>query len=297
MEAKLLSVVIITYNMGHLISTALDSLRNQTVRDFEVIVVDNHSRDNTEEILGNYSDLNIHTYKISNNGILSLSRNLGIEKSSGDWVAFLDADDYWESRKVEKVLDAIETAGPEVVAITHPCKEWDTVRKKERIIGSGSIPEDLYRTIVSGDNIFTLSGTTIRKAAAQSIGGFSTDVTLRTVEDYDMWIRLSEVGKFLGIDECLAVIVLHDGNYSKHADIQMNALDYLKHKNLDSSSCFSEQEKRAAFKKLEWEKARILQKNGFFAESMKCIKRYIREYGLNIRIIVLLGLCALRIKH
>ena len=292
-----LSVVIITYNMGHLISTALDSLRGQSKRNFETIIVDNYSEDNTEEIIKQYPDLNIQLYKIHNNGILSVSRNFGMERSHTEWVSFLDADDYWEKQKVEFVMEASKTVDQNVVAISHPSREVDLCNNKERIIGSGITAGDIKKRLILEENYFTLSGMTIRKSAASQIGGFSTDPNLRTVEDYDMWIRLASIGQFYCIDKSLAVNLLHEGNYSKHADIQMKAFDYLKHKYIDNDDSFSKEEKRKAFKDAEWKKARMLQKNGFIIEAQRCITQYIKDYGINIKIIVLGLLCFFKIKR
>ena len=296
MGHKELSVVIICYNMGHLISTALNTLRNQSKKNFEVIIVDNHSEDNTDEIVKLYPDLDIHMYKIFNNGILSISRNYGMEKASCEWVAFLDADDCWEKRKVESVINAISIVGRDVVAISHPSKEVDLNSKKERIIGVGITDGNIRKRLILENNYFALSGMTIRKSAAIEIGGFSVDSSLRTVEDYDMWIRLASLGHFYCINECLAKNILHEGNYSKHADVQMKAFDYLKHKYIDKNDTFTKEEKQHAFKKAEWEQARILQKNGFFSESKQCIQQYKSSYGLNLKIVALIILCFFRIK-
>ena len=104
----LVSIVIPTYNHAKFISKALKSILDQTFKDWEAIIIDNQSTDQTNDILSKYSDPRIKSYKIDNNGIIAKSRNLGIKLSKGKWIAFLDSDDWWTSEKLEVCFDNIE---------------------------------------------------------------------------------------------------------------------------------------------------------------------------------------------
>lgn len=81
----------------------------QTYNYWEAIVVDNHSTDNTEEVIAFFADERIRHLKVHNNGIIAISRNKGIEAANGSFIAFLDADDWWSSAKLEKSLQLLET--------------------------------------------------------------------------------------------------------------------------------------------------------------------------------------------
>lgn len=293
-----LSIVIITYNMAEFLPTALRSLEKQTCQDFEVIIVDNHSTDNTEEVIKSFPSLDISYYKIHNHGILSKSRNMGLEKAKNEWTAFLDADDYWRADKVQELLKCSEyLSDKRYVAISHACVEKDLVSGKSRILSGDVNCEDLYKKLVLGNNFLCLTGTAVRRETALRIGGFCEDDELKTVEDYDMWIRLSKEGKFHYIHKELAAIVLHEGNYSKKADIQMKALDCLKHRYLDEDhSGITEKEKKTAFRELDKMKARCLQKNGFFKEAKLVCRDFVKKRYFSIKIIIIFFLAVFRIR-
>ena len=89
----LVSVVIPTYNHANFLKHSLGSVVNQTYLNLEIIIVDNHS-DDTDLVIKSFLDHRIKTFKIHNNGVIAASRNCGVSHSNGDWIAFLDSDDY-----------------------------------------------------------------------------------------------------------------------------------------------------------------------------------------------------------
>ena len=94
-----------TYNNGAFLDTAVNSVLKQTIRDFELIIVDNFSTDNTSKIIRNFKDKRIKYFKFKNKGIIAASRNLGISKSKGKYLAFIDSDDKWYENKLEVCLN------------------------------------------------------------------------------------------------------------------------------------------------------------------------------------------------
>ena len=103
----IVSIVIPTYNHANFINRSLKSVINQTFKNWEAIVIDNHSTDETEKILRGYTDPRIRYLKINNDGIIAKSRNLGIEAAKGLWIAFLDSDDWWTEDKLEVCFNNI----------------------------------------------------------------------------------------------------------------------------------------------------------------------------------------------
>ena len=101
MNYPFFSIIIPTFNRDKFIKKAINSVLNQTFKSWEIIIVDNNSKDNTEKITTEIKDNRIKFYKISNNGIIARSRNYGIEKSLGKYLAFLDSDDWWKKNKLE----------------------------------------------------------------------------------------------------------------------------------------------------------------------------------------------------
>ena len=96
----LISIVIPSYNHARFIKNAIDSILNQTFLNWEVLVVDNYSSDETDIVLEKYIDNRIRCFKIKNEGVIARSRNKGILEAKGDWIAFLDSDDWWTNTKL-----------------------------------------------------------------------------------------------------------------------------------------------------------------------------------------------------
>ena len=101
MRRDTVSIVTPTFNCAPLLRRAIDSVLQQTHQDWELLVVDNHSTDGTEELVRGYRDTRIRYFKIQNNGVIAASRNLAISQAKGEWLAFLDADDWWMPQKLE----------------------------------------------------------------------------------------------------------------------------------------------------------------------------------------------------
>ena len=97
----LVSIVIPTYNHAKFISKALKSVIDQTYKNWEAIIIDNESVDETYKLVNDFNDPRIKYFKISNDGVIAKSRNLGIKEAKGDWIAFLDSDDWWTKDKLE----------------------------------------------------------------------------------------------------------------------------------------------------------------------------------------------------
>ena len=100
MHNPLITVGIPSYNNAKFIATALDSVVNQTYSYLQIIVVDNNSTDDTDNVLSAFDDPRISVIKVNNNGSIAISRNMIIDKAQGDWIAFLDSDDWWKSNKL-----------------------------------------------------------------------------------------------------------------------------------------------------------------------------------------------------
>lgn len=100
----LFSIIIPSYNSALFIRRCLDSLLKQTYSNWEAIVIDNHSTDDTVSIVKSYGDSRIQCYLIHNEGVIAKSRNYGITFAKGDYVCFLDSDDWWKENKLNTCL-------------------------------------------------------------------------------------------------------------------------------------------------------------------------------------------------
>ena len=103
-----ISIIIPTYNHANYISKALKSVMNQSFQDWEAIVIDNQSVDETRKIIKSFNDSRIRYLRISNNGIVAKSRNAGVKFAKGKWIAFLDSDDWWKKNKLKMCYEIIK---------------------------------------------------------------------------------------------------------------------------------------------------------------------------------------------
>lgn len=99
-----------TYNHGHLIARAIDSVLAQNYLHWELVIVDNHSTDNTRELVQGYADPRIQLLQIHNEGIIAASRNMGVRQARGEWIAFLDSDDWWSPEKLAACVPRLQPA-------------------------------------------------------------------------------------------------------------------------------------------------------------------------------------------
>src|SRR5688572_5651512 len=102
------SVIMITYNRGHLIEESIRSVMIQTYENWELIIVDDGSEDDTEEVIQRLKDPKIRYYKVNHCGRLGKLRNFGIKMAVGEYIAFQDSDDLWLPKKLELQIDLLK---------------------------------------------------------------------------------------------------------------------------------------------------------------------------------------------
>jgi len=179
------SVIIPTYNRAWVIQEAIDSVLEQRFKNFELIVVDDESTDNTPEILSEYGE-NIRVLTQKNTGV-SAARNLGIANAKGELVTFLDSDDQWLPEKVSTQVDFFESHPEALICQTEEIwiRNGKRVNPKNRHKKySGMIFEQsLPLCIVSPSAVM------MRRSLFDKVGVF--DETLPACEDYDLWLRIS----------------------------------------------------------------------------------------------------------
>lgn len=180
------SIVIPTYNVSESIIKTLDSVFAQKYDNFEVIVVDNGSHDNTLDILTNYPH-KIHVHKCSERGA-GPARNYGVSQSSGKFIAFLDADDSWQDSKLSKQLKLHENESDGRI-ITGSYATF--LGKNSRIIGSsprtGSDSDATYEIIKNGSMPAPLSTWLMRRELFDEVGGFDSEYIFS--QDLEFLIR------------------------------------------------------------------------------------------------------------
>jgi len=204
------SVIIPTYNRGHYLCNAVDSVLAQTYQDFEIIVVDDGSSDKTAAIIKNYHPKVRYVYK--DNGGLSSARNVGIREAEGKYMAFLDDDDSWLPDNLEIKVNFLEN-NPEYGFIVSNGYFVDHQENVIREINRRDIGEENIRGLIRFMFISVLN-VLVRKECVDQTGDF--DETLDTVEDYDYWLRLVKHARMKYLDMPLGKVRKHDLNMSKN---------------------------------------------------------------------------------
>ena len=187
MTQPLFSIIIPTYNRANTIHRCLSSVINQTSSNWEAIVVDNYSEDNTEEIVNSFNDERIHYYKNHNYGIIAVSRNFAIDHSQGNWICFLDSDDYWDKDKLSYLLKYIDNYD----LIYHG---FQTNSKKATLFSRNKI---LFYTIRKVNVAYVLkrsdpinpSCAAVSKTFLGNIR-FNEGKELYAIEDYDFFLQI-----------------------------------------------------------------------------------------------------------
>jgi glycosyltransferase involved in cell wall biosynthesis len=192
----LISVVIPVYNRSWELQRALDSLARQTMRDFEVIVCDDGSTEDIRSVLAPFESLiEISYLRIENSGGPARPRNVAIGKARGEWIAFLDSDDWWDDDRLAIVkaelsndLDLLYHSLRVVTAegLTH-------TQERRTIIGDPLRGNSLRHLALFGNPVPN-STAVVRRSLLNQIGGICEDRTIVAVEDYDTWLRLLEAG-------------------------------------------------------------------------------------------------------
>ena len=186
-DDELVSVIIPAFNAAHTLGDTLDSVRRQTHRHLEIIVVDDGSHDRTAEIAEAYAaaDGRIRLIQKENGGV-ARARNAGAAASRADYLAPVDADDLWHPEKIARQLAALRAAGPEAGYAYTYYRHIDTADRVIRDGGSRVEGAAFLRSIL-GNFVSNGSSLLIRRAAFDSIGGYDSalrDAGLQGCEDY-----------------------------------------------------------------------------------------------------------------
>ena len=212
------SVLIPAYAAAKFITATLDSVAAQTDRDFEIIVVDDGSPDDTKSVVDSWLEKTGTPGQCVRrpNGRIAAARNTGLQAARGELIALLDHDDFWTPDKLALTVAEFD-AHPETVLVGH---HVDVVRdgKLIRTERRGPAVSRMYERLLFVGNCVSPSGATFRRDKALAIGGFRENLEFNTVEDYDFWLRLSKVGPFRFLDKTLATYTVIPGSASSKVE-------------------------------------------------------------------------------
>jgi len=207
------SIVVPTYNHADFLAEALDSVRRQTYHDWEAIVVNNFSEDDTEQVVASFADPRIRLENFRNHGIIAASRNVGIKMAKGDVIAFLDSDDVWYPKKLERCVSALEQSKADLV--WHG-ERWVDANGRGRDVLYATKASVSYHSLLFQGNCISTSAVVVRRRRLLKVGGFSEDAEIVSAEDYDLWLNLAKIGaRFIFLPEILGEYRRHEGGISQ----------------------------------------------------------------------------------
>jgi glycosyltransferase involved in cell wall biosynthesis len=207
------SIILPTFNRADFLSFAVESALSQTFVDFELIILDDASKDNSLEILSPYlEDGRIVIIRHPNNIGITANRNYGLSIARGSYIAMLDSDDVWLDRsKLQRQVDLLN-ANPEYALVGTFAKIIDEHGKVTGEIGTHTDDSTIKRYLLVRNPIVQ-SSVLLRKQALVEAGGY--DASIGVCEDYDLWLRLGEQFKMQIIGEALTGYRKHHSNVSK----------------------------------------------------------------------------------
>ena len=240
----MISVIIPTYNRVDLIERAIYSVLNQTYKDIEVIIVDDASTDNTQNVIESLEDQRIRYIRLDNNGGACHARNIGIINASGYYISFLDSDDQWASTKLEEQYQFMKEIIAEVVA----CNYWYEKNGMKRL----AVPESHMNHFSYNELLYENSVTTgailISKRALEEVGYF--DENMPRYQDWDIVLRLAKIYTIYFVNKPLMTLYFQNVSISSstskekkyYALEQMykkNEIELIKDKRAHAHICWS----------------------------------------------------------
>lgn len=219
------SVIITAHNYGKYLPEAIESVLTQTYDDYEIIIVNDGSTDNTEDILKHYeqkADSKITTIKLPGVG-LAKAANIGIQNSCGEFVIRLDADDYFDEN-ILLIESNILKRNPNI-GMVYP--DYYTITKYGEIIDNKRLMK-VNKEIKLLDRSPLAAGAMYRRSCFESLGGYNED--LRYQEDYDFWIRFIDKFNVYNVNLPLMYYRKHSASMSNNFEARMKARQFVKEK-------------------------------------------------------------------
>ena len=233
------SIVIPTYNRADFIAKTIDSILNQSYENFEIIVVDDGSTDNTEEVVTALEDARLSYFK-KTNGERGAARNYGAKKSRGQYINFFDSDDLAYDNHLSEAVRMIEiNQNPEIFHLGYDVKSPDS----DLIRHVNNLPEEINDQLITGNHL-SCNGVFVRKDIALQYP-FNEDRELSASEDYELWLRLASRFRIPISNEITSTIIDHDSR----SVVQINLERLLSRINLLKNYLFRDQHFRLKYER------------------------------------------------
>jgi glycosyltransferase involved in cell wall biosynthesis len=219
------SIILPTFNRAYCLDRTIQSVLNQTFINWELVIIDNHSTDFTEHLVSSYDDKRISFFKIHNDGIVAKSRNMGLSLAKGEFVAFLDSDDWWLPQKLEASIFQLRAGAQIVYHDLYLIKSNSPQPYSFRRVKTRQLNSPVFLDLLNNGPAITNSSVVINHSLMIQIGGFLEDPTIVGAEDYEAWLRVSKYTElFHRLDRTLGYYWQGGGNLTS----SKRTLSYLK---------------------------------------------------------------------
>lgn len=264
------SIIIPTYNSSQFLAAAIDSVFAQTFNDFEVLVIDDGSTDNTSETIKQYRDSIRYIWQ-ENSGV-SVARNNGIKESKGRYVAFLDADDTWFPNKLERQIAEMKQNPERKVCYSdfQAVDEYLKPFEKKRLYPKSTALVDL---LTQGNLVGSICTVLCERTLFDVVDGF--DSNLSQCADWDLLVRLAMLTDFIFIDEKLVTYRHHETNMSRNAALLERDSTFVLEKSFSSINLPTEliSKRNAAFARNYMKLAGTYYHAGQYKDFLRCVTR------------------------
>jgi glycosyltransferase involved in cell wall biosynthesis len=204
---RLVSIIINCYNGEKYLKQCLDSVLNQTYKNWEIIFWDNQSNDKSKEIFCQYNDPRFKYFYSDIFTNLPEARNLAIKKAQGDYISFLDTDDFWEHAKLEEQVAVFTSKNVDFVYTNYFIKNKNQIKVAYDHKSHKNLVESLLENYHIGILTVVFKKEIIKK--------FIFNKNYKIISDFDLFINISKNFRVLGLDSILATYRLHDTNYTQ----------------------------------------------------------------------------------
>lgn len=220
LNKKLVSVIIPTYNRKERLIKCINSVLTQNYENIEIIIIDDHSSDGTVEQVKKIKDSRIILITNEDNYGSNVSRNIGLKKASGDFIAFLDDDDVWYRNKLITQVEFLDKSEYGMVY-----SGYDIYIDNKLFKSVIPAHHDQLDRVILGNNIIGSPTPLIKKEILNLIGGY--DESLTHCQDWELWIRVAHATKIYCINEILARYNIHGDQKSSNVIGLLNSREYI----------------------------------------------------------------------
>jgi len=276
----LVSIITPTFNRADFLPEAIESVLSQDYGNFEFLIIDDGSTDNSKEVIENYMGSGKIRYFYQENSGQSVARNKGIAEAKGEFICFLDSDNRWLPEKLSASIEAFESnpgvdiVYGDVILIDEAGKEFSRKNMKRY---SGQITKELLQ-----DNCVSMNTTMTRTEKIREVGGFSRHV--KVADDYDLWLRLSAICAYLYVPKLMAdyrvmINQISSDKTRRFASNEEIILRFLR----DNPNILNEKEQKDAVNFFYIRAARYFSESGNLTLANQYFKRAITAKAFSIR--------------